>query len=227
VTARLPDRTPEAVARAVIATGQERGLPRPLTRAQQARLQRVLDSAMELGLEGGYEAVQMRDVASRAHVAMGTVYRYFTSKDHLLAAALVHWVEQLDARLAQVPARGETAADRVIDVLDRALRAMGRQPRLVEAVFSSLSSSDPSTIDCQNQISDLMDGIIRRAMGEPEPDDFADRSRLLGHVWYSSIVGWVNGRTDLARVHGEVAIAVRLLLGGEPATARRGALGPA
>ena len=59
-----------------------------------------------------------------------------------------------------------------------------------------------------------MDGIIERAMGEPQPDDFADRSRLLGHVWYSSIVGWVNGRTDLARVHGEVAIAVRLLLGG-------------
>ncbi|MGO9341240.1 MAG: TetR family transcriptional regulator [Acidimicrobiales bacterium] len=210
MTVRLPEGSAEA-------------LPRPLTRAQQARLQRVLDSAMELGLEGGYEAVQMRDVASRAHVAMGTVYRYFTSKDHLLAAALVHWVEQLDARLAQVPARGETAADRVIDVLDRALRAMGRQPRLVEAVFSSLSSSDPSTIDCQNQISDLMDGIIRRAMGEPEPEDFADRSRLLGHVWYSSIVGWVNGRTDLARVHSEVAIAVRLLLGGKPTGIRSGA----
>ncbi len=214
MTVRLPESSSEVISR-------------PLTRAQQARLQRVLDAAMELGLEGGYEAVQMRDVASRAHVAMGTVYRYFTSKDHLLAAALVHWVEQLDARLAQVPARGDTAADRVIDVLDRALRAMGRQPRLVEAVFSSLSSSDPSTIDCQNQISDLMDGIIRRAMGEPEPEDFADRSRLLGHVWYSSIVGWVNGRTDLARVHGEVAIAVRLLLGGGPAAGWSGAMSSA
>jgi AcrR family transcriptional regulator len=188
---------------------------RPLTRSQQARLQRVVDSAMELGLEGGYEAVQMRDVASRAHVAMGTVYRYFTSKDHLLAAALVHWVEQLDSRLAQVPARGDTQADRVVDVLDRALRAMGRQPRLVEAVFSSLSSSDPSTIECQNEISRLMDSIIIRAMGEPRPDGFADRSRILGHVWYSSILGWVNGRTDLGNVHNEVTIAVQLLLGGE------------
>jgi AcrR family transcriptional regulator len=198
---RDQDRSPEKLA------------SRPLTRSQQARLQRVVDAAMGLGLEGGYEAVQMRDVASRAHVAMGTVYRYFTSKDHLLAAALVHWVEQLDVRLSQVPARGDTRADRVTDVLDRALRAMGRQPRLVEAVFSSLASSDPSTIECQNQISRLMDGIILRAMGEPQPEDFADRSRVLGHVWYSSIVGWVNGRTDLARVHNEMAIAVRLLLG--------------
>src|SRR3974377_523984 len=101
---------------------QERAIPRSLTRAQEARRQRVggagtglgraagagrplrqrvVDAAMELGLEGGYEAVQMRDVAARAHVAMGTVYRYFSSKDHLLAAPLVHLVEQLDRRLAQ------------------------------------------------------------------------------------------------------------------------------
>ena len=90
-------------------------VPRTLTRAQQARRQRVIDAAMSLALDGGYEAVQMRDVAARADVAMGTVYRYFTSKDHLLAAALVHWVEQLDSRLAQSPAQGGTPAERVID----------------------------------------------------------------------------------------------------------------
>ena len=117
-----------------------RPVPRTLTRAQQARRQRVVDAAMALGLDGGYEAVQMRDVAARADVAMGTVYRYFTSKDHLLAAALVHWVEQLDSRLAQLPAQGDSAAVRVIDVLDRALRAMGRQPQLVGAVFTALAS---------------------------------------------------------------------------------------
>jgi TetR/AcrR family transcriptional regulator, cholesterol catabolism regulator len=191
----------------------EQTVTRPLTRAQQARRQRVIDAAMALGLEGGYEAVQMRDVAARADVAMGTVYRYFTSKDHLLAAALVHWVEQLDSRLSQVPARGDSPAARVTDVLDRALRAMGRQPRLVEAVFSSLISSDPSTIECQNQISALMDGIILRAMNVPKPDEFADRSRVLGHVWYSAIVSWVSGRMDLPKVHSEMAVAVRLLLG--------------
>ena len=50
----------------------------------------------------------MRDVAARADVAMGTVYRYFTSKDHLLAATLVHWVEMLDTRIGQHPPRGAT-----------------------------------------------------------------------------------------------------------------------
>src|SRR5580658_7506785 len=122
---------------------QQMAAVRPLTRAQQARRQRVIDAAMALGLEGGYDAAQMRDVAAKADVAMGTVYRYFASTDHLLAATLVHWVELLDARLAQQPAEGDTAAERVIEVLDRALRAMSRQPKLVAAVFTSLASPDP------------------------------------------------------------------------------------
>lgn len=183
-----------------------------MTKAQQARRQRVIDAAMNLGLEGGYEAVQMRDVASRADVAMGTVYRYFTSKDHLLAATLVHWVEMLDARLSQQPARGSCPAERVLDVLDRALRAMGRQPRLVAAVFTSLSSPDPGAVGCQEQITKLMEGIIGRAIGEPQPPDASDRARMIGHVWYSALVGWINGWSTMTRVYYELSVAVRLLL---------------
>ena len=43
---------------------------------------------MELAAEGGYDAVQMREVAERADVALGTLYRYFPSKVHLLVAAM-------------------------------------------------------------------------------------------------------------------------------------------
>jgi AcrR family transcriptional regulator len=185
---------------------------RPLTRAQQARRQRVIDAAMSLGLEGGYEAVQMRDVAARADVAMGTVYRYFTSKDHLLAATLAHWVELLDARLAQQPARGDRPAERVLDVLDRALRAMARQPKLVAAVFTSLSSPDEGAVGCQQQITILMEGIITRAIGSPQPPDPAERSRIIGHVWYSALVGWINGWSTMGRVYDELSVAVGLLL---------------
>ena len=186
--------------------------PRTLTRAQQARRQRVIDAAISLALDGGYEAVQMRDVAARADVAMGTVYRYFTSKDHLLAAALVHWVEQLDTRLAQSPAQGDTPAERVIDALDRALRAMGRQPTLVAAVFTALASPDPAAIECQQQVSLSMEGIITRAIGMPQPPDISDRARILGHVWYSALVGWVNGWSNMSRVHDELVVAIGLLL---------------
>ena len=43
---------------------------------------------LSLAAEGGYDAVQMRDVAARAEVALGTLYRHYASKDQLLLAAM-------------------------------------------------------------------------------------------------------------------------------------------
>jgi hypothetical protein len=67
-----------------------------------------------------------------------------------------------------------------------------------------------------------MDGIIIRAIGEPQPPDHAERTRIIGHVWYSSLVGWVNGWSDMNRVGDELAVAVHLLLpnGLSPASPR-------
>src|SRR3984893_12202226 len=153
-----------------------------------------------------------RDGASGAEVVVDIMYRYFTSKAHLLAATLVHWVEMLDTRMVQHPPREEHPADRVLDVLDRALRAIGRQPKLVAAVFTSLSSPDPAAVGCQQQITLLMEGIISRAMGEFDIPDMADRARMIGHVWYSALIGWINGWSTMVRVYDELAVSVRLLL---------------
>ena len=65
---------------------------RSIPASQLARRERILDAAMELATEGGYDAVQMREVGTEAGVALGTIYRYFSSKDDLLAAVLVAWV---------------------------------------------------------------------------------------------------------------------------------------
>ena len=57
--------------------------------AQRERRKRILDATLALASRGGYDAVQMRTVAERADVALGTLYRYFPSKIHLLVSALV------------------------------------------------------------------------------------------------------------------------------------------
>ena len=81
----------------------------PQTLEQRDRRQRVIDAAFELGAERGYDAVQMRDVAATANVALATIYRYFSSKDHLLAAAMTEWTARLQGRVAQSPPRGDDA----------------------------------------------------------------------------------------------------------------------
>src|SRR5512138_285691 len=120
--------------------------PPTLTKSQAARRERVVRAALELGAEGGYDAVQMRDVASRAGVALGTIYRYFPSKDALLLAVMVQWLRDLEERVGRRPPAGATTVERIMDVLRRALRTMDRQPRLTAAVIGAMTAGDPASV---------------------------------------------------------------------------------
>src|SRR5882757_6205154 len=75
------------------------------TEAQRARRRRILHAAAELATEGGFDAVQMREVAERADVALGTLYRYFPSKIHLLVSVLADEMEELRARMGTTAAQ--------------------------------------------------------------------------------------------------------------------------
>src|SRR5260370_7032938 len=75
--------------------------------AQRERRQRILDSTLTLAAKGGYDAVQMRAVTELADVALGTLYRYFPSKIHLLVAALAREFERTRARLDPPPASAD------------------------------------------------------------------------------------------------------------------------
>ena len=184
-----------------------------LTKSQVARRSRGIDAALRLGADGGYDAVQMRDVATTAGVALGTIYRYFSSKDHLLAEAQVEWLLDLDRRVSKKPPKGELLADRVIEVLRRATRAMQQEPRLAEALIVALTSTDPHAARCQRETGD----VITRIMASSFPPDFDaatrdDIVRVLGHVWFSSLIGWVNRWYGFEHVGEEVELAAHLLL---------------
>jgi AcrR family transcriptional regulator len=184
-----------------------------LTKSQAARRQRVLRAALELASEGGYDAVQMRDVATRADVALGTIYRYFTSKDHLLAAAMTEWVADLERRVNQRPAQGATTAARVMHVLRRALRAMDREPLLTSAVVSALCSGDEAAGQLLNEVTTIQARIMRPAF----PDDIDEAtelalSKVLGHVWWSCLVSMASGVGGIDWVESELDTAARLLL---------------
>src|ERR1700704_4018408 len=102
--------------------------------AQRERRKRILDATLALASKGGYDAVQMRAVAERADVALGTLYRYFPSKIHLLVGALTMEMDQIQDKLDRKPIPGDTPADRVLHVLSRVTRNMQRDPMLTEAM---------------------------------------------------------------------------------------------
>lgn len=156
----------------------------------------------------------MREVAETADVALGTLYNYFASKDHLLAAALVSWNELLRTSIEADPPRGATTAERFDDVLSRALGAMFSAPEVSKAMISAMMSASAEVARCKEQLNVSMGAILDAAFGH---DDLADRriraSRTVEHVWYSVLIGWVNNWLDDEEVEQELSDAVQLILG--------------
>ena len=142
-------------------------------------------AALDLSSKGGYDAVQMRDVAIKGEVALGTIYRYFSSKDHLLAAVLVDWMIDLERRVGLRPPRGDRTVDRVVDILRRASRAMEKEPQLSAAVITALSSPDPAVAECQRDMTTVMARIQAQAFPaglrprDPGPDHPGARLHLV------------------------------------------------
>jgi TetR/AcrR family transcriptional regulator, cholesterol catabolism regulator len=183
-----------------------------LTKSQAARRDRVIRAAFELGAEGGYDAVQMRDVAARAEVALGTIYRYFSSKDALLLAVMVQWLGELEDRVTRRPPTGGSTVERIMDVLTRALRSMDRDPRLTTAVIGAMTAGDPASVEAINEVTRAMARIMRSAFPEDvEPALEASAAKALGHVWWSATISWANGMGDIDWVAGELREATELI----------------
>ncbi|MEN3309802.1 MAG: TetR/AcrR family transcriptional regulator, cholesterol catabolism regulator [Micromonosporaceae bacterium] len=181
--------------------------------AQRERRRRILDATLALASKGGYDAVQMRTVADRADVALGTLYRYFPSKIHLLVTALAREFERTQDRLDRTANPGGTPYERVIFVLGRITRAMQREPQLTEAMTRAFMFADPTAAAEVHAVAQLMEQMFTKAMhdGEPSADDRA-KARVIGDVWLSSLVAWVTRRASANDVLNHLDLAARLLL---------------
>jgi AcrR family transcriptional regulator len=191
--------------------------PAELTGAQAERRRRMLEAAESLALEGGWDGVQMRSVANRAEVALGTLYRYFPSKEHLLVSVMLGQVEGLADRLAVRPPEGDDPVERVIDVLRRANRALQRQPSVTVAMIRALVSGNEEIAPVVDANRDVMRRIISDALGaEPAADD-GGRSvlaiDLLSDVWLAALVSWISGVVPAPSVMTKLEDATRMLLG--------------
>jgi TetR/AcrR family transcriptional regulator, cholesterol catabolism regulator len=181
--------------------------------AQRERRQRILDATLALASKGGYEAVQMRTVAERANVALGTLYRYFPSKIHLLVSGLAREFERNQEKLDRTTIPGDTPYDRILFVLGKITRTMQREPMLTEAMTRAFMFADPSAAAEVNTVARLMEHMLTRAMheGEPSADEIAI-ARVIGDVWLSNLVAWVTRRASADDVSRQLELAARLLL---------------
>jgi AcrR family transcriptional regulator len=106
---------------------------------QERRREQILTAARRALEQQEYDQIQMRDVAQGAGVALGTLYRYFTSKEHLYAAVLRAWA------LPGLPVTPDRSASeqRVRARIHGVIAAYQRRPQFYKAQVTLLSSADP------------------------------------------------------------------------------------
>ena len=183
-----------------------------LRAAQFARRKRIVAAAMDLAAHGGYDAVQMRDVAARAKVALGTLYRYFSSKDQLLAFTWTDWSQELQEHLWRHPLRGATRAERIMDFIRRVTRALEREPMLASALLKSMLVPDSSAEEPRKEVGAVMGRVVEEELARLKRDDREGIRDILGQVWYANLLLWVSGRIPVARLYENMETACRLLI---------------
>ncbi|MFH8803452.1 TetR family transcriptional regulator [Streptomyces sp. NPDC017936] len=191
----------------------------PLTERQEARRRRILHASAQLAGRGGFDAVQMREVAESSRVALGTLYRYFPSKVHLLVATMQDQLEHLHGTLREQPPAGARPAERVAETLMRAFRALQREPHLADAMVRAFTFADRSVSPEVDQVSRQTTAIILDAMGlaDPAPEQLS-AVRVIEHTWHSALIAWLSGRASITQVRIDIETACRLIDVTDPGT---------
>ncbi len=196
---------------------------------EKLRKDRILDVAIRLAEEGGFDNVRQRDVAEKAGVALGTLYKSFRGKEDLLSAALERETDVLERRMEKRPAQGDSALERVVALFDTLTRAFCKKPNYARAVIRAMASGEPevaaNVVAYQSQLYRMIVTALRgpehpRPESEPEPEEL-EVALLLQQVWFAALVGWSAKLHGTSRAIEQVAQAARLLLAGAEALRQR------
>ena len=202
------DVTQQPLSVILLCMGQE-GSPR--SSGQEMRRRQVLAAAMHMGAEGGYDAVQMRGVADRSGVALGTIYRYFSSKDDLLIAGLAGWIRRTRKRLEEEEVRSNSPHERLAVVLAGVARSTEASPMLMDALLRAHGSTSPASGQHKLDVETEQQALIVTAIGDSYPSAH-EIARVLGHVWQSGSTRWVTGLAPDGSLGADFCNAIDLLV---------------
>ena len=191
----------------------------------KSRRDRILDVAVSLAEEGGFDNVRQRDVAEQAGVALGTLYKAFRTKEDLLSAALERETKLLERKLAQNPVKGKTPVDRVVAFFQLVTRGMLKKPRYTSAVLRAMASGEPevagNVVSYQGLMNRLILGSLRGTNlsakdleASPPSAKEATLTLLLQQLWFSVLVAWSAGLLTQAQVISQMRTAAQVLTRG-------------
>jgi AcrR family transcriptional regulator len=190
---------------------------------QLARRARLTDTVIDMINDMDPDRLQMKDVAERSGVALATVYRYFSSKDHLLAAAWVAWHGRLTRKVRREaggsgprrkPGGDQSSADRVVAYVHREIAAFQRHPNFARLICQVQASSDPFASEELRVISDDSLELLRSMMIGAPSDVSRPAAVAINAVLGNCLANWATGRMLINTVYEMTDDVIRFVLRG-------------
>lgn len=160
---------------------------------------RILNAALELMAERGYDRVKVEEICARADIANATFFLHFPTKAALIGA----FNEQISEKIAErlngftLPATDKLELLRAIT-----LDEWSRQSHLLRAIVAEAASQDaPGLADSSASLKSLITGIIAdgQSTGEFTTDFDADLvAQALVSTWRATTLEWAATGDDRA-----------------------------
>lgn len=94
-----------------------------ITKEPEVRRQEILDTALQLFGEKGYEKTSIADIARAIGVAQGLCYRYFPSKEALFDSAIEQYADVLTEPLLRAGRDASKSMRQIIEAMPAAMEA--------------------------------------------------------------------------------------------------------
>jgi AcrR family transcriptional regulator len=156
----------------------------------------ILDVTGEILCEHGEAGLQLRDVARRAKVSLSTIYAHFPSRDELLVAALVRWIDTHHYGDVPPPEPGDTLGVALTKLFRQQYRPWQTHPNMLGVVVRATLLPGGERL--------WIRGPQRRVLDEYyagfAPEIVRDVRTTLNYVALGLISAYVGGRVDAAEM---------------------------
>jgi AcrR family transcriptional regulator len=142
----------------------------------------VLAAAREAFAEGG-ESTALEEIARRAGVGIGTVYRHFPNRQALLEALYVNEVEEICRSAAQLDNSDPWQA--LNDWFERLISYLATKRALAHELLNYLDADAPLFKECRAELFGAGEPLLKRAQdaGVVRQDvDFSDVLHMVGGI---------------------------------------------